>query len=315
MPKTADSALWRSPLDADQLKRKARFWQQIRAFFADLGYTEVSTPVLARYSVSDPAIHSIRAQANGETLWLQTSPEYFMKRLLASGSGPIYQLAAVFRDEEQGKYHRHEFQMLEWYRPGFNYQQLMQEVTELLALWTQAPIQTRRYEDLFHEFLGLHPLDSSMAELRTACAGLEAHTLDLLDRDGLLDYLMAFEIAPRFPKNQFCFVVDYPASQAALAQLCSDPRWAERFELYYGELELANGFSELTDAGIQAQRFAQDNLKRSASGLPEMPIDPEFLQALEHGLPATAGVAMGLDRLLMVLWQKPHIDEVAGFRV
>lgn len=314
MPKVTEPVTWRSPLSAAQLQKKARLWQQIRAFFDARGVMEVQTPCLGAYSVTDPALHSLAVEVNGQRQWLQSSPEYYMKRLLASGSGPIYQIASVFRGEESGPRHRTEFSLLEWYRPGFDYRALMQEITQLLALWSDAAVTTMRYETLFEEVLALHPLDAPLSELRAACTGLASESAASCQRDDLLDYLIAFVIGPQLPKDRFTFICDYPASQASLARLCPDSRWAERFELYWGDLELANGFSELTDATLQQQRFEADIQQRQQRGLPAMQADPHLLAALAQGMDACAGVAVGLDRLLMVLWQQQSIENVAGFK-
>ncbi|HEX5636171.1 MAG TPA: EF-P lysine aminoacylase EpmA, partial [Gammaproteobacteria bacterium] len=258
--------------------------------------------------------------------YLHTSPEFFMKRLLAAGSGDIYQLCKVFRDDEQGKNHSPEFTMLEWYRAGFNHHQLMAEAEALVnQLWQHVgPAATFNaavkisYQQAFIQSLGVDPLSASVTDLDKLAReknieipqGMESH------KDMWLDWLMMAGVAPQFAKDRLTFVYDYPVSQAALARVSvADPRVAHRFEMYWGELELANGFYELTDAVEQRKRFARDNQQRQQKGLPVMPVDEKFLSALEQGMPDCAGVAVGLDRLLMVLLAKVRIHDVLSFGI
>ncbi|MDQ1363864.1 MAG: elongation factor P--(R)-beta-lysine ligase, partial [Pseudomonadota bacterium] len=248
------------------------------------------------------------------------------KRLLAAGSGDIYQICKVFRDDEQGKNHSPEFSLLEWYRSGFDHHQLMTEMEELFNQLMQyhggnqvrnAAVKTS-YRQAFLHTLGFDPLTASVADIKhmTWQHNIETPVNMEDDKDGWLDWLMVAAIAPAFAGDRLTFVYDYPVSQAALARASdTDPRVAHRFEMYFGELELANGFHELTDAKEQRKRFIQDNQQRLAKGLPAMPVDEDFLSALAHGLPACAGVALGLDRLLMVLLEKNRIDEVLCFAV
>ncbi len=296
----------------ERLQQRARLLQGIRAFFDARGFLEVDTPLLDVASNPDPHIQSVAARVNGRRHYLQTSPEFAMKRLLAEGSGSIYQIARAFRDEEQGRRHRPEFLLLEWYAVGLDYRQLMDQVEALLrALWPRAGDFSRiAYVEAFERHAGLNPLDTSLDRLRDAaraCApGLDA---DTLERDDCLDLLMSLQVAPAF--DGLTFVHDYPASQAALARLKpEDPRLAERFELYCGDLELANGFGELTDATEQRARFEADNARRAVLGLPVYPLDEAFLAALERGLPECSGVALGLDRLLMAMIEAEDIAEV-----
>lgn len=300
---------------------------RLRAFFAERGLLEVETPVLSQAAVTDPALASLStiwagsAGAQGERLYLQTSPELPMKRLLAAGSGPIYQVCKVFRDGERGHRHHPEFSLLEWYRPGWTLEALIDEVAALVRWLLERPaleVERIRYRDLFRERLRVDPLQAEVSALQAAgqaaglsgCDGLE------LDRDGWLDLLMSRCLEPELGRDRLTFVRDYPPSQAALARVQPGPHpVAARFELYLDGMELANGFDELTDAGEQRARFAADLDARRAAGLPQPPLDEAFLAALESGLPPTAGVALGLDRLLMCAIGAEHIDTVLAFPV
>ncbi|MCA1804501.1 MAG: EF-P lysine aminoacylase GenX, partial [Xanthomonadaceae bacterium] len=277
----------------------------------------------------DPALASFQTpyqgpgQPAGQPLYLHTSPEFPMKRLLAAGSGPIFQVARVFRDGEAGARHNPEFSLLEWYRTGWELEALMDEVEALVTgLYEGAqPLPTPRryrYRALFQEYLGLDPLAVSVAELR-ACgerAGIRAPAgMPADDPDPWRDWLLSHLIEPRLGPG-LVFVRDYPASQAALARLKpGDPAVAERFELYWDGLELANGFHELGNAAEQRARFLADNRKRRDLGLPEMPLDERLLAALEEGLPDCSGVALGLDRLLMRLAGLARIDQALSFAI
>ena len=295
-----------------RLVQKARMLQGIRAFFDGLGFLEVDTPLLDAATNPDPQVQSVEARVNGRRCHLQTSPEFAMKRLLAAGSGSIYQIAHAFRDEEQGRRHRAEFLLLEWYAVGLDYRQLMDQVEALIRhLWPQAGrFERLAYVEAFERHAGLNPLDAPLERLRKASAEAAAGINgSALSRDDCLDLLMSVVVAPAL--EGFVFIHDYPASQAALARLkADDPRLAERFELYFGDLELANGFGELTDAAEQRARFAADNAERARRGLPVYPLDEAFLAALEQGLPSCSGVALGLDRLLMAMTGSRDIAEV-----
>jgi lysyl-tRNA synthetase class 2 len=300
---------------------RADILARIRAFFAARGVLEVETPVLAHHPATDPHIHSLHTRCSGpgvpagETLYLQTSPEFAMKRLLCAGAGPIYQVARVFRDDERGRLHNPEFTLLEWYRPGFDHHALMDEVAALVCAVLELPPASERlgYAEVFRAHLGLDPHAAATAEL-AACAhdhGLDAATLD---RDACLDLLLSHLIQPRLGIERPFFLYDYPASQAALARLRGEGSpVGERFELYLHGIELANGYHELGDAGEQRARFMQDSERRRALGLPVLPIDERLLAALEHGLPDCAGVALGLDRLVMLAAGVRDIDEVMAF--
>ncbi len=316
---------WQPSASFEVLQFRARLLQGIRAFFTEQDVLEVETPVLSRATITDPHLQSFSTQYLSDRLYLQTSPEFFMKRLLASGSGDIFQLCRVFRDDELGRYHNPEFSMLEWYRLGMDHHLLMDDMEALLNYLSGklgVPISgqiPRRlsYQQAFVEALGIDPLAASAGELKAVAQqrGIEIPVgMDELDRDMWLDWLMTQGVAPSFVKQGFTFVFDYPASQAALARVSEDdPRVAHRFELFWGELELANGFYELTDAEEQRSRFEQENQQRIERGMEPVTIDEYMLTALGAGLPDCSGVAIGVDRLLMVLLSKILISEVLAF--
>lgn len=298
------------------LRRRAALLRTIRAFFDARGVLEVETPVLSSSGTVDPNIDSIAVPGHG---WLQTSPEYPMKRLLAAGSGPIWQIARVFRDGERGGRHNPEFTMLEWYRPGFDHHALMDEVAELLAA-CGGPDAARRlsYAEAFAEAGLPDPHSAAVAELAEAArfrlaSVPESLTVDERSRDQWLDLLMDGVVLPGFG-GEAVFIHDYPASQAALARVRPGlVPVAERFELVWRGLELANGYHELTDAAEQRRRFEAERARRRAQGRPTPDIDEHLLAALEAGLPPCAGVALGVDRLLMALSGARRIDEVLAF--
>jgi elongation factor P--(R)-beta-lysine ligase len=300
------------------LRARAAMLAGARAFFAARHVLEVETPMLSPAGATDPALESLEVSTCAPPRFLHTSPEFPMKRLLAAGSGDIYQIARVFRAGEAGRYHNPEFTLLEWYRAGFDAHRLMDEVEALVRTLAGAadPGAAERvsYAEAFRRHAGLDPMRAGEAELADCAIN---HGIDLtgtLDRDGWLDLLMSQVVAPAFPAGRLTFVHGYPASQAALARLRpGDPAVAERFELYWGSLELANGFHELADAREQARRFERDLASRKSRGLAPMPVDTRLLAALEAGLPDCAGVALGVDRLLMCLTGCTHIREVLAF--
>jgi len=314
---------WRPSASADTLVIRARLLQRIRAFFQAREVLEVDTPLLSRAAVTDPHIETFVVQEpqQGVPRYLHTSPEFAMKRLLAAGSGSIYQVCKVFRQGEAGRHHNPEFSLLEWYRLGFDHHQLMDEVESLLrelldGYRTLAAGQRLSYRAAFQQYVGLDPLSASVAELQAAVKqhGIEVIGLDETHKDPWLDLLMTHVVEPALPPDGPVFIYDYPASQAALARIRqSEPPVAERFELYLDGMELANGFHELTDAQEQRQRFAADLAARKASGLPGVPADERFLAALEAGLPPCAGVALGIDRLVMLAAGVKSISEVLTF--
>ena len=298
--------------------------RRIRAFFASRGVLEVETPVLSSGAATDPALSSFCVDYHGpgappgRRLFLQTSPEYGMKRLLAAGSGDIYQVARVFRDGEAGHWHNPEFTLLEWYRVGFDHMQLMDEVAALVAelLPGCGGFSRLAYRDLFERYLAIDPLEADEATLAAAARRRGIDVRGELQHTGWLDLLFTHVIAPGLAEGDCVFVHGFPAVQASLARLDpSDTRVAERFELYVRGIELANGFHELVDGTEQGARFAADNRLRLDSGLPGMPPDHRLLAALEAGMPDCAGVAVGVDRLLMLMMGAETIDEVLAFPV
>jgi lysyl-tRNA synthetase class 2 len=316
---------WRPTARLDVLAARARVLAAIRGFFAEAGVLEVETPALSFAGSTDPALASLSttytgpAAPAGATLWLQTSPEFAMKRLLAAGSGPIWQLCKVFRDGERGSRHNPEFSLLEWYRPGVSMHDLVDEVVALLQRVLGGDLCEERltYAQAFERRVAVDPLGATIETLQAAAlqAGIAgAECLRLADRDAWLDLLMTHCIEPGLGANGITVVHDYPASQAALARLrADDPRVAERFEVYVRGVELANGFHELADAAEQRLRFAADNVTRRSAGLPEVPADQRLLAALEAGLPDCCGVALGVDRLVMLATGAQRIDEVVAF--
>ncbi len=312
--------LWPPSASLVALRQRAALLARIRQFFAERAVLEVETPLMSHYSVTDPHLQPFVSHYQGpggaRTLYLQTSPEYHMKRLLAAGSGAIYQLFRACRNEEHGRNHNTEFTLLEWYRPGFDDSALIDEVDALLqATLGCQPAERLSYQQAFSHHTGLCPLDASLAELRAIapphCAELAASEED---RDTLLQLLFAECVESQIGRERPCAISRFPASQAALAQMCADDsRVAARFEFYFKGIELANGFYELTDAAEQRARFAADNHKRAALGREQRAADEWLLAALAHGLPACAGVALGVDRLLMLVLGAQRIDEVIAF--
>lgn len=294
--------------------------ERIRAFFAARGVLEVETPALSRAAATEPHIQSLTVPCGRELRYLHTSPEFPMKRLLAAGSGDIYQICRVFRAGEMGRFHNPEFSLLEWYRVGWDHQRLMGELQALLARVLEGalswqPPRSVSYRALFWETLGLDPMTSDRDTLAAAAQarGLEVHG-PALGRDAWLDLLFAQCLAPTLPEDRLTLVYDYPASQAALARIRpGTPPVAERFEAFWGVLELANGFHELRDSAEQRRRFEAERGRRRAQGLDDVAQDEHLLAALDHGLPPCAGVALGLDRVLMLITAAGHIDEVLGF--
>ncbi|MBB1076538.1 EF-P lysine aminoacylase GenX [Rhodoferax sp. 4810] len=322
---------WLPCADLATQRRRAQLYADLREFFAERAVLEVETPLLSRAATTDPALASLMTQchlpgqSNNElaNYWLHTSPEFPMKRLLAAGSGAIYQVCKVFRDHERGARHHPEFTLLEWYRPDWTLAHLMDEMVELLrTLWQRPDLPTKRYSyrALFQQFLGIDPWHLKIETLphHAIAHGIGgAETLELTP-DGWLDLLFTHCIEPHLGQmGCLTFVCDYPPSQAALARLNKDGdiTTARRFELYQYGMELANGFEELTDANEQQQRFQNDLQTRAEQNQLIVPMDTALLQALADGLPNTAGVALGIDRLLMLITGKTTIDEVLAFPI
>jgi len=315
------SEAWRPYADKRLIKLRAETYIKIRQFMAERNILEVETPVLSHATVTDMQLNSFRSeysspQSNsGKILYLQTSPEYAMKRLLASGTGAIYQISRVFRNEEQGKYHNPEFTMLEWYQPGYGHHQLMQELELFLNLFAMNHCEKISYGEIFLEHTGLDPHTCDTNELKSMA---QQHGLSttIEERSVLLDFIFSDKISSTLGDTRPLFVYDYPACQSALAKLSNTtPKVAERFELFINGMEIANGFHELTDADEQLARFEQDLTLRKKENRPDLPIDHLFLDALKQGLPDCAGVAVGIDRLLMVITGTNDIREVLGFPI
>ena len=314
---------WRPSASIEVLKQRALVLQKIRHFFAVRDVLEVDTPVLSHATVTDEHLHSFSTQFNhpfspqASTLYLQTSPEFAMKRLLSAGSGAIYQICKSFRNEETGRFHNPEFTMLEWYRPGYDHLQLMTEIDQLMQLIMGCDTAERvTYQDIFKQHIGCCPLTASLTDIKTLASQLGYAELAASEsnKDTLLMLMFSQHVEPYIGQSRPCFVMDFPASQAALAKISpTNTLVAERFELYFQGIELANGFHELTDGPEQLRRFEQDNIKRQNMGLDIMPVDQHFIAAINFGLPACAGVALGIDRLLMLALSCSKIDQVIAF--
>jgi lysyl-tRNA synthetase class 2 len=315
---------WRPSASPETLRLRARLNALIRAFFAGRGVLEVETPILSRAGNTDPNIASFSSQFSGHadggsrTRWLRTSPEYPLKRLLAAGIGDCYELGRVFRDGEAGGRHNPEFTMLEWYRLGWDHLQLIEESVDLvraaLALVGRSAGYVRSsYRDVYFDRLGIDPFTATDPTLQAALGDIRIDA-DGLTSDDWLDLLMTHRLQPAFPPDQLLAIHDYPTTQCALARIRrDDPPVAERFELYLGPLELANGYHELTDAGEQRARFERDLAVRGHRGVAIPPVDRNLLEAITYGLPECAGVALGVDRLLMAMLGTVSIDAVIAF--
>ncbi|MUK62501.1 elongation factor P--(R)-beta-lysine ligase [Aliivibrio fischeri] len=323
MCKIMTSQNWMPSASIEQLQQRADILAAIRSFFSERKVMEVDTPAMSHATVTDVHLHTFQTDfigpgyADGTHLYFMTSPEFHMKRLLAAGSGCIYQINKAFRNEEAGRYHNPEFTMLEWYRLGFDHHNLMDEMNELLTLVLKCDNAERMtYQEAFIQVLGVCPLEANMDELRAVAAPLGLSDIADIeeDRDTLLQLLFSMGVEVKIGQDVPAFVYDFPASQAALAKINpSDPRVAERFEVYFKGIELANGFHELDNAKEQLMRFEEDNAKRKSMGLIEQPIDYHLIAALEAGLPNCSGVALGIDRLIMLAMGEKHIDQVTAF--
>jgi lysyl-tRNA synthetase class 2 len=311
---------WRPTATLATLQRRATLLHSVREFFHERNVLEVETPVVLTHTVTDPQIASLEVDLVPPR-YLHTSPEYPMKRLLAAGSGDIYQVCHTFRAGERSRTHNPEFTMVEWYRAGFSLQQIMAETAALVARLLHAPdapapdTQFLSYSDAFRQ-LDCDPLESPTQRLAELCVrhGLASQSVTTATRDDLLDFLVATQIGPRLGLGGITCLHHYPASQAALAQLdAADPRTALRFEVYAQGLELANGFVELADAAEQRARFTSDQKQRALRELPDIKPDPGLLAALECGLPSCAGVALGFDRVVMLATGAASIGEVMAF--
>lgn len=314
---------WQPSASIKNLLTRAKLIEEIRRFFTDRGLLEVETPVLSEFGVTDVHLATFSTEfispfgEQSKTLWLSTSPEYHMKRLLAAGSGPIFQIGKVFRNEEAGNRHNPEFTMLEWYRPHFDMYRLINEVDDLLQQILECPpAESMSYQFAFQQYVGLDPLSADLSELAEKAKKHQLIGAENENRDTLLQFLFSTVVEPQIGQEAPVVVYHFPASQAALAQISSeDLRVAERFEFYYKGLELANGFHELSDAREQLRRFQQDNLQREKMGLPVRVIDKRLLAALQAGIPNCSGVALGVDRLLMIAMGTESIKDVISFAI
>jgi elongation factor P--(R)-beta-lysine ligase len=316
---------WQPSASLEVLRLRAALLDRARRFFAARAVLEVDTPILVNAPVSDAHIHSatVRLADADRGHFLHTSPEYAMKRLLAAGSGDIFQICHVIRARERGSLHNPEFTLIEWYRIGFSLDALMTEVEALareLLAGRDTHLKTERltWREALARHAHIDPIDAADDGLLKAAiaAGLEPASAAGNDRDALLDYLMSTRVAPQLGRDTLTFVHRYPASQAALARLDpEDSRFALRFELYCQGIELANGFAELGSGDEQRVRFEHDQAERKRRGLPRHPLDERLLDALAAGLPDCAGVAVGFDRLLMLATGARHIDDVLPFPI
>jgi len=313
---------WRPTATLNALQRRAAMLAAAREFFAGRGVLEVETPILSSAAVSDPQIESLATRVAGMAArsYLCTSPEYAMKRLLAAGSGDIYQICKVFRDAERGRWHNPEFTLIEWYRLGYDDAALMTEVEALvgclLAPRRLEPAERLSYSGALQRHAGVDAHGASDGDL-TESARRHGVVCDAeLDRDAKLDLLMGLVVGPRLGLDRPCFICDYPASQAALARLKPGlPPVAARFELYLNGVELANGFHELANAGEQRARFTRELSVRRARGQAESPLDERLLAALAAGMPDCAGVALGFDRLVAIALGAPQLADAMAFTI
>ena len=303
------------------LQARADLLAFLRAYFAEQSVMEVDLPLLATTSVTDINIESISAQAMGQSCFLQTSPEFFMKRLLVSGAGDIYSLGKVFREAEQGSRHNPEFTLLEWYRLNWDEFQLIAEVENLVVGAYQAiqnsqiSVSRISYGDCFEQTLGIDPHGAKLSALQSLSEEKGYPQWSSETRANCLDLLFSELVEPQLPKG-LVTLYDYPACQAALAQIHQDAEGrlvSRRFEVFLNGMELANGYFELTDAEQQLQRFQQDIEHRQQTNKPEMSIDPKLNKAMQQGMPSCSGVALGVDRLLMQLTDVQSIGEVMAF--
>lgn len=305
-------ASWRPHAAGASLKARAALLAQLRLFFQQRSVLEVETPLLGKGTVTDPNIQPLACADR----WLQTSPEYAMKRLLAADSGPIYQICKAFRAGEAGASHNPEFTLLEWYRPGFELEQLIAEVAELVGrVLAREGYQVLTYRELMQRYLQLDPFTAATEELEATVRAHIEYGSGPEARDTWLDLIMTHLLQPQLAGTGLLFVRDYPASQAALARLRQDGEQlvAERFELYVDGVELANGYYELTDAAEQRARFLADNEILSARGDALRPLDERLLGALASGLPPCSGVALGVDRLLALQQDLPRLADGLSF--
>jgi lysyl-tRNA synthetase class 2 len=312
---------WRPSSDSSVALRRAEMIERARQYFARQKVLAVDTPALGRYATSDPNIDSLGIRTRqGPELFLHTSPESSMKRLLASDYPDIYSICRVFRDNEAGKRHRPEFTLAEWYRLGYGLDAIVDDTVQFIASCLELSglvddVVLYEYKEAFELFADVDVFDATVDQLSSCCDADPSLQSEIgTHRQAWLDLIMSTKVAPRFPHDQLTVVRHYPANQAALARLCpDDDRVADRFEIFCGDLELANGYVELTDASEQRRRIDQDLEARSKAGHNSFLVDEMLLAALEAGLPECAGVAVGMERLQMILDQTDDIRDVVTF--
>ncbi|MFP3013366.1 MAG: elongation factor P--(R)-beta-lysine ligase [Arsenophonus sp. NC-QC1-MAG3] len=317
---------WQPRASINNLLKRAKIMAEIRRFFIDRGVVEVETPILSKFTVTDIHLLSFETQfvtpiiANNTKLYMITSPEYHMKRLLAAGSGPIYQIIKAFRNQEKGRYHNPEFTMLEWYRPHYDMYRLIDEVDDFLQqILDCQPTERISYQQAFQRYLNIDPIAIELEKKQLHDAAVQLglnNTGKEENKDVLLQFLFTIGVEPNLGKYKPTVIYHFPASQAALAKISKeDNRVSERFEVYFKGIELANGFRELTDAEEQRKRFEHDNQMREKMGLPKQAIDERFLAALGEIIPDCSGVALGIDRLVMFILNAEKISDVISFSI
>jgi len=327
-PASDETARWRPTASWDMLRRRAELLAQLRAFFVTRGFLEVETPLLSQDTVVDrhldpfaviaPGAQAHADQSKAKPRWLQTSPEFGMKRLMAAGGEAIFQVTRAFRQEELGPLHNPEFTIVEWYRRGDDLAAGMQLLSDLCeTLLGRGPAARLSYQDAFLQFAGIDPLLASTADIVAYARARGVTAPDSMaaeDRDGWLDLLLVSLVEPQLNLDPPTILHSYPPSQAALAVVQNThPPVAERFELYAGGMELANGYHELLDPAVLRQRNRQNNADRAADRKPTLPEESHLLAAMEAGLPACAGVALGFDRVVMLATGAKRIEEVIAF--
>jgi lysyl-tRNA synthetase class 2 len=315
---------WEPTCSLQQLQARANLLQKIRVFFADRNVLEVETPLLCQATGTDPNLEFFSTQyrlgTQSQTYYLQTSPEFCMKRLLAAGSGSIYQISKAFRNSESGRYHNPEFSLLEWYRIAFDLQQLMEEVAQLLKYLLEPlkpKVECISYTEVFRRYTELDPLTFSVQAYIECARSNNLNDAELICSENhsmWLDFLFSFLIQPQLGKQSICMIFDYPASQSSLARVkIGDQRLVERVEVFVDGVELGNGYFELTDSVEQQQRFDCERELRKQMGLYVPNVDKRFLNAIESGLPDCSGMALGLDRLMMISTNSKAIEQVMAF--
>lgn len=320
MPQTDSPNDFRPTASWKNLRLRADLLARLREFFRQHGFLEVETPLLSADTVVDRHLDPFAVEVPGRTrpLWLQTSPEFAMKRLLAAGAEAIYQITRAFRQDEQGPLHNPEFTIIEWYRRGDDMQAGMQLLSDVAEVGlARGPAERLTYASAFRRHTGLDPHTVATATLVDAVRGAAIDVPESLrpdDRDGWLDLLLVHRVQPHLGRRRPLILYDYPAHQAALARVRhQDPPVAERFELYADGIELANGYHELLDASVLRRRNAEANALRRSDGKAPLPEESRLLAAMEAGLPPCAGVALGFDRLVMAAAGAENLAQVMAF--